>query len=109
MREPANPRIRAPQTARRGEVVEIKTLITHPMETGQRTDAAGKTIPRKILKAFACTMNGTEVFAATLEPAISANPYLAFFLRIDGPAVLGFAWTDDDGSVHKAEHRIVVS
>ena len=108
MNEPANPRIRAPQTARRGDVVEIKTLITHPMETGQRVDTGGKPIPRKILKAFACSMNGAEVFAATLEPAISANPYLAFFLRIDGPTVLGFAWTDDDGTVHRAEHRIAI-
>ena len=68
------------------------------METGQRKDAAGKTIPRKILNKFTCTVNGKEVFAADFEPAISANPYIQFKFRAQesGPVVL--TWTDDDGS-----------
>ncbi|MGE0723583.1 MAG: thiosulfate oxidation carrier complex protein SoxZ [Alphaproteobacteria bacterium] len=109
MAEPVNPRIRAPRSARRGEVVEIKTLVTHPMESGQRRDAAGKAIPRKILKSFVCTLNGAQAFAVDLEPAISANPYFAFHLRIDGPSDLAFAWTDDDGTVYRAEHRIALA
>ena len=94
--------------AKAGELVEVKALVSHVMETGQRKDSAGNTIPRKIIKAFACKMNGKEVFAVTLEPAISANPYLSFFLRIDEPAALEFAWTDDDGSIYKAEAKVAI-
>lgn len=108
MADDIKPRIRVPATAKKGDVIEVKTLVTHPMETGQRKDSAGNTIPRKIIKAFAYKMNGKEVFAVTLEPAISANLYLSFFLRIDEPAALEFAWTDDDGSIYKAEAKVAI-
>jgi sulfur-oxidizing protein SoxZ len=72
------PRLRVPTEAKKGEIIEIKTLVAHPMETGFRKDAQGKTIPREIINTFVCTFAGKEVFRVDLEPAISANPYFAF-------------------------------
>ncbi len=64
--------------AKKGDIVEVKALVQHTMETGQRKDAQGNTIPRKILKQFTCTVAGKQVFAADFEPAVSANPYIQF-------------------------------
>src|SRR5690242_17057190 len=72
------PRIKLPKEAKQGEIIQIKTLVSHLMESGQRKDAQGKPIPRKIINKFTCEFNGKPVFACTLEPAISANPYIQF-------------------------------
>lgn len=109
MAENVKPRIRVPSSAKKGEIVEIKTLISHPMESGQRKNKEGKPIPRKIVNKMTVTYNGKPVFEAKLEPAISANPYIAFFLRATESGTLDFAWTDDDGSVYKASQPINVS
>jgi sulfur-oxidizing protein SoxZ len=101
-------RIRLPQSIKKGDIVEVKTLVTHTMESGQRRDSAGQVIPRKILNKFACTYNGKEVFRAELAPAISANPYIAFFITAAESGTLDFAWTDDDGSVIKESAKIAV-
>jgi sulfur-oxidizing protein SoxZ len=95
--------------ARKGELVEVKALVSHIMETGQRKDNAGKVIPRKIINKFTCSVNGKEVFAADFEPAISANPYIQFKFKAQesGPVVL--TWIDDDGSKIVAEDKITVS
>src|SRR5712691_5299708 len=76
--------------ATKGDIVEVKALVSHVMESGQRKDSAGNTIPRKILNKFTCTVNGKQVFAADFEPAISANPYIQFKFRAQesGPVVL---------------------
>ncbi|MBL8674449.1 MAG: thiosulfate oxidation carrier complex protein SoxZ [Rhodospirillales bacterium] len=108
MADDIKPRIRVPQTAKKGEVIEVKTLVTHPMESGQRKDAEGKTIPRRIINAVAVTYNGKPVFSAKLEPAISANPYLSFFVRIEEAGTLAFEWKDDNGDVYKAEQKVAV-
>ena len=92
-------RIRLPKTARKGEVVEIKTLVTHPMESGQRKDSAGNLVPRKILNRMTASFNGRDVFAAEIHPGIAANPYIAFFTKVEESGTFTFAWTDDDGSV----------
>ena len=99
-------RIRVPPTIRKGEVIEVKTLITHEMESGQRRDAAGQAIPRKILNRFTCTYNGREVISIDLAPAIAANPYIAFFLAATELGMLEFAWTDDDGTVFTETQKI---
>jgi sulfur-oxidizing protein SoxZ len=109
MSENVKPRIKAPSSAKKDEVIEIKTLISHPMESGQRKDKDGNTIPRKIVNSFTCHYNGKEVFAAKLEPAVSANPYLSFFVKASESGTLDFAWTDDDGSVYKAQQKITVA
>lgn len=93
----AKPRIKIPEQAKVGDVIEIKTLISHVMETGQRKDRDGKTIPRDIIKAFAASYAGREVFRAALQPGISANPYIAFFMRVPGPGEFEFTWVDDAG------------
>jgi sulfur-oxidizing protein SoxZ len=91
-----------------GDIVEVKALVSHIMETGQRKDAQGNTIPRKILNKFTCTVAGRQVFAADFEPAISANPYIQFKFKAtkSGPVVL--TWTDDDGSTIVGEETITV-
>jgi sulfur-oxidizing protein SoxZ len=95
--------------AKQGELVEVKALVSHVMETGQRKDAQGNVIPRKILNKFTCTVNGKPVFAADFEPAVSANPYIQFKFKAteSGPVVL--TWTDDDGSTIIGEEAITVT
>jgi sulfur-oxidizing protein SoxZ len=103
------PRVRLPAKAKKGEIIEIKTLISHDMEIGTRKDAEGKTIPRKIINRFVCTFNGKEVFKSDWQPGISANPYMAFFARVDVSGTFEFAWTDDDGAVYKTTSKIEVA
>ncbi|HEY4773465.1 MAG TPA: thiosulfate oxidation carrier complex protein SoxZ [Xanthobacteraceae bacterium] len=94
--------------AKAGELVEVKALVQHVMETGQRKDASGNAIPRKILNKLTCTVNGKEVFSADFEPAISPNPYIQFKFRAQesGPVVL--TWVDDDGSKIVGQESITV-
>jgi sulfur-oxidizing protein SoxZ len=89
--------INLPSRAKRGEVIEIKTLIAHPMETGYRLDSTGAAIPRDIINRFVCTYNGEEVFGAELFPAIAANPFIAFSTVATESGELTFSWTDDHG------------
>ena len=84
--------------AKKGDLVEVKALVSHVMESGQRRDGAGNLIPRKILNKFICTVNGKEVFSADLEPAISANPYIQFKFRAQESGAVVLTWVDDDGS-----------
>lgn len=103
------PRIKLPKQAGKGEVIEIKTLMAHVMESGQRKDASGKIVPRKIINRFTCSFNGKPVFEWELEPAIAANPYLQFSVKVEESGVFAFTWTDDDGAVIVAEEKIVVA
>ena len=103
------PKIRVPKTAKKGEIIEIKTLMPHIMESGQRKDKDGKTIPRKIINKFVAEFEGKPVFSATLEPAIAANPYLQFTAKLDASGTFKFSWTDDDGTVTTAESKIDVA
>jgi sulfur-oxidizing protein SoxZ len=89
--------ITLPATARRGDVVELRTLIGHPMETGYRVGDGGQVLPRDILRRFECRLDGELVFAADLAPAISANPYIAFTLRATKSGTLSFSWEGDNG------------
>lgn len=91
------PRIKIPQSIRAGEIVEIKTLATHIMETGNAKDSDGNIIPRNIIHTFTATFQGEAVFSADLGPGIAANPYLAFFVKVPGPGALTLTWLDDQG------------
>jgi sulfur-oxidizing protein SoxZ len=102
------PRIRVPSQARKGDAIEIKTLISHPMETGHRRDVQGQLIPRHIIHTFTCTYNGEEVFRADWHPAVAANPYLAFYTIATASGHLRFEWIDDGGAVYTAEAEITV-
>lgn len=101
--------INVPKTARRGEIVEIKTLISHPMETGFRTAPDGKLVPRDIIYRFTCTFEGAEIFAADLFPAISANPFIAFTFMAEKSGTLTFRWLDDKGGAQIETARIEVT
>ena len=89
--------INMPKTARRGEIIEIRALIGHPMETGYRPGADGAVLKRDIIRRFSVRYNGEPVFAAELHPAISANPYIAFHTVATDTGTLEFLWEGDNG------------
>jgi sulfur-oxidizing protein SoxZ len=109
MADDIKPRLRVPATAKKGELVEIKTLITHPMESGQRKDSDGKLVARMIVNALKVTYNDKQVVNVALEPAVAANPYMAFFLRVEESGTLKFTWTDDLKNSWTAESKIEVA
>ncbi len=103
------PRIKLPKEAKKGEVIQIKTLVSHIMESGQRKDKDGNTIPRKIINKFTCEFNGKPVFSASIEPAVAANPYMQFNAKVEESGTFKFTWTDDNGTVTTAEEKITVA
>ncbi len=105
----SKPRIKVPKKASAGDIISIKTLVNHTMESGQRKDKEGNVIPRKILNKFACEFNGDTVFSADIDAAISSNPFLQFSARVAESGTFKFTWTDDDGSIIEAEKKIEVS
>ena len=100
--------INCPPRAKRGEIIEIKTLIQHPMETGYRLDNRGAAIPRDIISRFSCAYNGDDVFRAELFPAISANPFIAFSTVATESGELVFSWIDDNGQIQSEIRQIIV-
>lgn len=103
------PRVRVPAQAKKGEVVEIKTLISHEMESGQRKDSAGKVIPRQIINKFIAEFNGKSVFEAAWHPAISANPYQSFFFKANESGEFKFTWKDDNGKDYTTVSKLTVA
>jgi sulfur-oxidizing protein SoxZ len=91
--------INVPKEAKRGEIIEIKTLVSHVMETGYRRSNVGAAIPRDIINSLVCTYNGEEVFRADLFPAIAANPFITFHTVATESGKLEFKWTDDKGNI----------
>jgi sulfur-oxidizing protein SoxZ len=89
--------INAPKTAKAGEVIEVKVLIAHPMETGFRPGPNGQILPRDIITRFSCTYDGEEVFAADFTPAMAANPFLTFTTVATRSGKLAFSWEGDNG------------
>jgi len=99
--------INAPKTAKRGELVELKALILHPMETGYRAGTNGLIIPRNIIERFTATWNGVEIFAMTLSPAIAANPFVSFFALATESGTIAFRWTGDEG--FQVEEQVAIT
>jgi len=91
------PRIKLPESYKAGEVIEIRALILHVMETGLRNGEDGRPVPRNIVHTFIAHLDGREVFRAELTPCISANPYIAFHLRVPDAGELQAIWIDDAG------------
>ena len=100
--------INVPAKARHGDVIEIKTLVAHPMEPGYRRDNEGRPVPRDIINRFVCSFNGEEVLRAELFPAIAANPFLSFFATVTESGEFTFTWTDDHGATQTETRAIVV-
>jgi sulfur-oxidizing protein SoxZ len=103
------PRVRVPSTAAKDEIVEIKALITHQMESGLRRDGAGKLMPRKIINAFSCRYNGEVVFSVDLHEAVAANPYLEFYVRARESGRIEFAWHEDGGAIYEMSETLTVT
>jgi sulfur-oxidizing protein SoxZ len=102
------PRVKVPKTAEAGEVIEIKTLISHPMHSGRAVDGDGNLIPRKIIKSFRASFNGTEVMSVNLKPSVSANPFFTFPFKVTEPGTFDFLWVEDDGTEYKKSAKISI-
>lgn len=100
------PRLRLPAQVKAGDIIEIRTLITHAMETGQRRTAEGQEIPRDIIKRFEVRFEGELIFAMDLAPAIAANPYIAFPFRAERPGRFEMVWTNDAGETRRASTEL---
>jgi len=100
--------VNLPASPRRGEIIEIKALVAHDMETGFRRTQIGALIPRDIITQFICTYNGAEIFRAEFHPAIAANPYLAFSTRATESGTIVCKWTGDNGYMHTESAAITV-
>ena len=103
------PRVLVPSGATKGEVFQVRTIISHQMETGLRHDAQGRVIPRKIINRFVCRYGGVEVFSADLHEAVSANPFIEFYLRATESGRLEFVWEEDGGGSYRLEHDLAVA
>jgi sulfur-oxidizing protein SoxZ len=97
-----------PASAKRGEVIEVKTLVGHVMETGFRHTQTGEAIPRDIIRTLVCTYNGVEVFRAELHPAIAANPLIVFHTVATESGTLELTWKGDNGFEAKQTAAISV-
>ena len=104
----ASAMINVPAKAKRGDIVEIKTLMSHIMEPGYRHTASGQVVPRDIITSFTCRFNGTEIFRTDLFPAIAANPFIAFFTVATESGEIAFSWTDDHGETQTEVRQITV-
>tara|TARA_E500000331_G_C16811742_1_gene521155 strand:- start:55 stop:381 length:327 start_codon:yes stop_codon:yes gene_type:complete len=102
-------RVKAPEEVKQGEIVEIMTLISHPMHTGLRKDLNGELIPRKIINEFICIYNGEIVFRTNMHEAISANPLIQFNFLAKESGDLDFLWHEDGGEVYKTVRKIKVN
>lgn len=102
-------RIVMPATAKKGDVIEIRTIVQHPMETGYRRDHRGAVIPRDIVKTYVVTYAGNEVFAADATQGVAANPYFAFHVRAVATGDVVFTWTDEKGEKTVETRRLTVT
>ena len=102
-------RVQLPRTAKRGEVIEVRISIQHPMETGFRYDYAGRAIPKNVINSLRCRYNGAEVFRAELGSGVAANPLLQFFTVAEASGELVFEWIDDNGNRGSEQAAISVT
>ena len=103
------PRVKIPKEVSIDEIVEIKTLISHPMHSGRMKDVDGQTIPRQIINLFSAKFNGKKVFQMDLEASISTNPYIVFQYKAKESGKFDFEWTDDNGEIYSISKEMVVS
>jgi sulfur-oxidizing protein SoxZ len=99
-------RITIPSTARIGEIITVRLVIQHPMETGFRVEADGKVIPKNVINHIVCRYAGREVWRAQLSSGIAANPYFEFMLRADISGDVEFSWLDDERQAGEMKSRL---
>lgn len=97
-----------PSSAKRGESIEVKTLVSHPMESGFRYDNNGEAIPRDIIENFEVRYLGEPVFAVRFGPGIASNPFLSFFVTVESSGTLEFVWTEQSGEITTLERELTV-
>jgi sulfur-oxidizing protein SoxZ len=102
-------RVQIPQNAKRGEVIEVRIAIQHPMETGFRFDLMGKAVPKNVINSLLVRYNGNEVFRAEMGSGVAANPYLQFYTVAEASGNFVFEWVDDEGNRGTETAAIVVS
>ena len=103
------PRVKVPKEVLMDEIIEIKTLIRHPMHSGRMKDTEGNTIPKQIINAFSAKFNGQEVFKMDLEASISTNPYIVFQYKAKETGTFDFEWLDDNGEKYSISKKMIVS
>ena len=103
------PKVKVPRKAKKGKILQIKTALKHPIETGWRKDKDGKTVPKNRIEKFVCKFAGKEVFSADFFSGVSANPYLVFHAKATGSGTFDFLWLEDTGKEIKAKKKIKVS
>ena len=102
------PRVKVPKTAEVDEVIEIKTLISHPMHSGRVVDGDGNLVPRQIINSFRVSFNGIEVMSVDLKPSVSANPFFTFPYRVTESGTFDFLWVEDGGQEYTKSKTIKV-
>ena len=98
-----------PKTAKKGEIVPIRVIVQHDMESGFRHTERGVQVPRDIIRDFICTYDGVDVFRAELHPAVGANPTFSFFTVATQSGTLEFKWTGDHGYTSSVSSQLVVT
>lgn len=102
-------RLSIPDNAKHGDIIELKAMIAHEMESGYRRDIVGEPIARKILTNFECQLDGKTVFHADFHPGVAANPFLSFYLRAEKSGDLLFRWTEQTGEVFEKTEKLTIS
>ena len=105
----AKARVSMPSEAVKGDIIEIKTLIRHRMETGYRVDATGKKIPRDIVRRMRVSYAGTEIFVMDFTQGVAANPYVALAIRAERSGELVFVWEDDEKTLATVRKTLTVT
>jgi len=101
-------RVKVPKKADIDEVIEIKTLLSHPMHSGRGVDGDGNIVPRKIINKFTASFNGTMFFTMDLKPSVSSNPFLIFPFKVTEAGTFDFVWTEDGGEQYTASKKIKI-
>lgn len=106
---PTPPRVKIPDTIGAGDIIEVRTVVRHPMERGDHKDASGKDVERNIIHSFSAVFNGTTVFRADFGTGISANPFIGFHMAVPEAGELVLTWKDDSGQEITARQAIVLT
>ena len=96
-------------SAKKGEIVEIRSLIMNPMTTGLAKDKAGKIIPAHFIQTVTITFNDKPLLDIDWSTAVSANPYLAFKMRAESSGTLKMVWKDNTGGHWSADSKLTVA
>lgn len=91
-------RVKIPDECQVGDIIELRTLIKHPMETGNRKNSSGQIIPKNIIKYLKIMYDKQIIFSAEFGSGISENPYISFYMKVDDSPNVLIVWEDDRGT-----------